>query len=71
MATATFVDSISQVPTGLVVSGRQVQIPATLLQALAPFAGATATVVIADASQLGYVIQITVHANNTATLNVL
>jgi hypothetical protein len=68
VATATFVDSVSQVPTGLIVTGNLVRLPAALLQALAPFAGATATIVITDAAQVGYVIQLTVHANNTATL---
>jgi hypothetical protein len=70
-ATATFVDDVTHVPVSLSVVGLRVRLPAALLQALVGCSPPTATVMITDAAQLGYVIQITVNNNNTATLRVL
>ena len=70
-ATGTFVDNVSAVPVALPVSGSQVRIPAALLQSLVGLTNPTATIVIADDAQVGYVIYVTVFANGTATLRVL
>ena len=70
-ATATFVDSVTAVPTALPVSGSHVRIPAALMQTLVGLTIPTATILIADDAQVGYVIYVTVNANGTATVRVL
>lgn len=69
-ATASFVDNLSGVPCALPVVGTSVRIPAALLQSLAGLSLPTATVLIADAAQIGYVIHITVNGDATATIRV-
>lgn len=59
-ASATFVDDMSGVPVSLTVSGRLVTLPKTLLQALESSVKKTATIVITDAVQSGYVMRVTI-----------
>jgi hypothetical protein len=70
-ATGTFVDDVSGSPVSLGISGSTARIPCALLQSLANMTVRTATVLVSDAAQLGYVIEITVHMDGTATLHVL
>lgn len=70
VACATFIDDTSGVPMALSVTGSLVTIPATLMQSLAGLSSPSGTIVIADAMQVGYVIQIVVHSNGTATIRV-
>jgi hypothetical protein len=58
-AAATFVDEMSAVPTALPVSGSLVCIPRNLLQAMVTAGSPRATIVVADANQIGYVIELT------------
>lgn len=71
IATATFVDDMSGIPVELAVNGSIVTIPAVLLQSLVGLSTPTATVLIADAAQMGYVIQILARTDGTATIRVL
>jgi hypothetical protein len=67
---ATFVDDMTGLPVALQVSGSQVRLAASLLQALAGAARPTATVLIVDGHQFGYALTITVNAGGTATIRV-
>jgi hypothetical protein len=67
---ATFVDDMTGEPVALHVSGSLVRIPASLMQALVGLPQPTATIVIADSEQRGYVIEITVAAGGTASVRV-
>lgn len=70
-ATATWIDEIAGVAVSLPISGGQVRVPATLLQALGNAPLRQATIVIADASHAGYVLEVDVAANGTVTVGVL
>lgn len=70
-ATATWIDEVAGVAVSLPVSGGQVRVPAALLQALGNAPLRQATVVIADASHAGYVIEIEVAADGTVTVGVM
>ncbi|MFT7535841.1 MAG: hypothetical protein ACI85K_001794 [Hyphomicrobiaceae bacterium] len=59
-ASATFVDDMLGIPVSLTVSGRLVTLPKTLLQALESSVMKTATIVITDAVQSGYVMRVTI-----------
>jgi hypothetical protein len=69
VASGTFVDDVLQLPVALTINGMVARIPSDLLQSLSS-ASASATVLLADASQLGYLIEITANGNGTATLAV-
>jgi hypothetical protein len=59
---ATFMDQVSGSPVALQVTGSVVRMPAALLQLLGSMPNKTAYVTIADATQLGYLVRITVDA---------
>src|SRR5204863_6393389 len=71
-AVATFVDTLSAVPVSLPVNGSQVRLPASLLQALAQTPTRTASVLITDAAQVGYVMHISIDPQTgNATIRVM
>jgi hypothetical protein len=55
---AMLVDDVSGVPIALATSGRTVTIPKNLLQALHQSSVRTASVIIMDTAQLGYVLRL-------------
>ncbi len=68
---ATFVDQVSGSPVALQVQGRVVRVSASLLQMLGTMSTKTAYITIADATQLGYLIRISVDPiAGTATIQV-
>ena len=69
-ASGTIVDDVTGVPVALQVSGSTVRIPAALLQALAQDSTSTATAIISDSQQLGYVIKITFTGQGSASVTV-
>jgi hypothetical protein len=69
-AAGTFVEDMAGVPVALQVTGSTVRIPAALLQAMALHPSATATVIVTDSQQLGYVVRIAMNGNGTATIRV-
>jgi hypothetical protein len=60
VASATLVDTCSGLPVSLPVLGTVMRVPATLMQAIAHNPVPSATVVVADAANVGYVIKIVV-----------
>ncbi len=71
-ATATFVEQVAGVPVALPVNGSLVRIPATLLQALAHAPQPSASILITDAAQVGYVIHVVIDPQSgTATIRVM
>lgn len=65
-AVATFVEQMAGVPVALPVNGSIVRIPATLLQALAQAPHPNANILITDAAQVGYVIQVSIDRQSGA-----
>lgn len=70
MATAVFVDDLSQVPVSLQVTGSQVRLPAAVMQSFLASSALTATIMIADAAHMGYLIRVTAQPNGTLSLQV-
>jgi hypothetical protein len=68
--TATFVDEMSGVPVSLQVSGSLVRVPSSLLMALTQLPSPSATIVIMDSQHRGYVIQVVVSSDGTASVRV-
>src|SRR5262245_21978097 len=70
IASATFVDDLTAVPQSLPVSGSQVRVPTSLLQSLTELPSPSGTILIVDAAQLGYVMRLSINAQNQATIEV-
>lgn len=71
-AVATFVDQVSAVPVALPVNGSNVRIPASLLQALSQSSNPSASILITDAAQIGYVIRVDIdQSTGIATIRVM
>ncbi len=70
VAMATFVDSATGVPVALPVNGTIVRLPANLLQAMAAAHVSTASILITDAVQVGYLITIVI-VNGKANIFVM
>lgn len=70
LCAATSVDSLTGLSVALPVSGNDVTIPAALLQSIASLPNKTSNVVIADASQVGYLLRITVTPAGAALIQV-
>jgi hypothetical protein len=68
VASGTFLESLASVPVAVPVSGSTARVSASLLQSLALLPVPQATVVISDASHLGYVLKITVTAATSTAL---
>lgn len=67
---AVFFDDLTATPVALPVNGREITVPAALLTALSQRVGASANIVIADASLRGYVVKVLIAADRTATVRV-
>ena len=63
IAVATIVDDVSGTPVALSVNGSVVACPGNLLQAFASAGATSATLMIANSSQRGYVISVTIDAS--------
>ena len=70
IASATFVDDLTMLPVSLPMSGMQVRIPSSLLQALSESSSPTGTIMIVDAQQFGYLMRLTVSSAGQATVDV-
>lgn len=71
MATAVFVDDLSQVPISLPVNGLNVRMPAAVMQSFLGCSAQTATIMISDASHMGYLIRVVTQSNGTLSMQVL
>jgi hypothetical protein len=72
MVSASFVDGLSQAPVSLPVTGSVVRLHASLLQAMAAAGSTHASIVIVDAAQVGYRIEVVVDcALRTAIIKVM
>lgn len=69
-ASAVFVDDLSGAVIGMPVSGRLVTLPKQLLQALQHSPIGKGTLLITDASQMGYVIRVVAMADGSVRLAV-
>jgi hypothetical protein len=58
--TATLIDDLSGVPVALQVTGPNIKLPASLLQALGAAGPAKASIVVVDANQMGYVMRVVI-----------
>jgi hypothetical protein len=70
VASATFVDDLSGVPVSLPVSGRIVTVSKLLLQALSASPTRSASIVLSDATQRGYVMRVLVKQDNSVKITV-
>jgi hypothetical protein len=70
VCSATSLDGLTGLPVSLPVVGNQVVVTAALLQSIGSLPSKCANVVIADASQVGYLVRITVLQNGTALVQV-
>ncbi|MFT4514431.1 MAG: hypothetical protein ACI91B_003140 [Planctomycetota bacterium] len=69
-STATFVDDLSGVPVSLSVSGRIVTVSSALLQALEASSKKTATIIVTDAQQCGYVMRVLIQPDGSVKITV-
>lgn len=70
--TAVFVDSLSQVPVALTVTGTHIRIPAALLQSVSAAGCANANIVVTNAAHIGYAMQVIIDRGaGTAIIRVL
>jgi hypothetical protein len=70
VASAVFVDDLSGAVIGMPVAGRLVTLPRQLLQALQHSPIGKGTLMITDASQMGYVIRVVAMADGSVSLAV-
>lgn len=70
LATAVFIDDLSQVPVSLMVNGSQVRLPAAVMQSFLACSAQSATIMISDAAHMGYLIRVIAQSNGTLSLQV-